>query len=201
MAARFEKACDEAVIYSDSTTLFCIIRQSFPQISCYVARVLLFEGNEILNNVFTILMMRRRLWSLGLAVAFSTFAQCAVPSKAVNVALQASFHSPPYLLELLLVTISLPCPRHKFLLSIEKQQPKKTLRLTFLSLNGSRKDVSLTAPLIGNFTTHSCRWFRKMDTSQTRRFCHPFNLLFLFIQLPRGSRHTISIMIHRWNQI
>lgn len=29
-------------------------------------------------------------------------------STAINVALQASFHSPPYLLELLLVTIKLP---------------------------------------------------------------------------------------------
>lgn len=34
--------------------------------------------------------------------------QEASASTAVNVALQASFHSPPYLLELLLVTIKLP---------------------------------------------------------------------------------------------
>lgn len=150
---------------------------------------------------FTFSLMRRRLWSLGLAIALSNFAQCAATSKAVNVALQASFRSPPYLLELLLVTISLPCPRHKFLLFIEKQQPKKTRRHTFLSLTGSRKDVSLTALPIGIFTTHSCRSFRKMDTSQTWRFCHPFNSLFRFTLLPRGSRHIISIMIPRWNPI
>lgn len=34
--------------------------------------------------------------------------QEVLASTAVNVALQASFHSPPYLLELLLVTIQLP---------------------------------------------------------------------------------------------
>lgn len=34
-------------------------------------------------------------------------ASCSLANKAINVALQASFNSPPYLLELLLVTIKL----------------------------------------------------------------------------------------------
>lgn len=50
-------------------------------------------------------------WGLIASLLIST--QEALASTAVNVALQASFHSPPYLLELLLVTIKLPQIREK----------------------------------------------------------------------------------------
>ena len=144
--------------------------------------------------------MRRRLWSLGLAIALSTTTECALTSKAVNVALQASFRSPPYLLELLLVTVSPPCPRNKFLLFIERPQLKKTRRHTFLSLTELRKDASLSAAQTRIFTRHSCRFFRMMDTSPTRRFYHLFNSLFRFTLLLRGLRHIISTTILLWNQ-
>lgn len=146
-------------------------------------------------------MMRRPLWSLGLATALSTATQCAVASKAVNVALQASFRSPPYLLELLLVTISLPCPRDKILMFIEKQLRKKTRRRTSLSLTELQKGASLTAAQTRIFTRRFYRSFKMTGTSQTLRFYHLFNLRFRYTPQPLGSRHIINITTHRWSQI
>ena len=52
-------------------------------------------------------VMLLQLLPWGLIVTLLIPTQEAFASTAVNVALQASFHSPPYLLELLLVTIKL----------------------------------------------------------------------------------------------
>lgn len=52
------------------------------------------------------MLLRLLPWELVGALLFST--QTVSGKSAINVALQASFNSPPFLLELLLVTIKLP---------------------------------------------------------------------------------------------
>lgn len=149
----------------------------------------------------TFTMMRGSLWPLGLATAFLTTIHHTVASKAVNVALQASFRSPPYLLELLLVTMNLPYLKCKSLSYIEKQLQRKIQRLTSLCWIESRKDVSSTAIQTRTFTSPLYRSFRMTGTSQTPKCYLPFNLLCQYILRPLGLRHIISTMTPLWSKI
>jgi hypothetical protein len=71
------------------------------------------RNGSVNDNIYYFFIMMRRLWPLGLVALLSTTPDCAIAKKAVNVALQASFRSPPYLLELLLVTTNLPYRKGK----------------------------------------------------------------------------------------
>ena len=109
-------------------------------------------------------------------------------SPAINVALQASFNAPPYILELLLVTFIFSFLERRILAEswTEKRLQRKIRLHTFPSLTVSLKAVSPIAPQTVSYTTPSYRWCKMMDTLRTRTPWPLFNLPCLYIQLPLG---------------
>lgn len=124
----------------------------------------------------------------------------AVP--AIHVALQASFNSAPYLLELLLVTLpeQLACDGILTYFSVtEKLLLKKTRLPTSPCLIVLPKDIFWTALPTKSYTRHLFNSYRMTDTSQAQRLFRLYNLPCLYTRPPRGSRRIISTTTPRSN--
>jgi len=102
-----------------------------------------------------------------LLVSHSFHRQRVSANSAVNVALQASFNGPPYILELLSVTLILHC-----FVSIEadcragRQLQKRIVPRIFPSWTESPRGTLRIAVLIKSYIIHFYCWWRTMDTSR-----------------------------------
>ena len=126
---------------------------------------------------------------LGFILGLSSFgSQYAHAGPTVNVALQASFNAPPYILELLLVTLNIQIQSpYKMSDIIPEKQPRKKTRLPIFPFSTeSLKDALRNAVRIKTCIALSYRSCVTMGTLQMRRHCLPFNLLCQYTPLLLG---------------
>ena len=120
---------------------------------------------------------------------------------SVNVALQASFNAPPYIIELLSVSLKLFLEAHTDAnVRVERPSPKRTQQHTFPYLTELPRGDLRNAAVMKTCIKPSSKWSKMTDISRRPMLYLPFDLPYRSMQPRRALRRNISTMTRLWSR-